>query len=74
VLFLFLSLFPSSHPAEGGARPLVAVVAEDDGTEITDFVVPYSVLVQSGRRRSSTSRFTPARCASCPLSRSSRTT
>ena len=47
VLFL-LSLFASPHPAEGGARPLVAVVAENDGTEITDFVVPYSVLVQSG--------------------------
>lgn len=30
------------------ARPLVAVIAANDGTEVTDFVVPYGVLAQSG--------------------------
>src|SRR5688572_8882892 len=29
------------------ARPVVAVLADNDGTETTDFVVPYSVLVRS---------------------------
>jgi transcriptional regulator GlxA family with amidase domain len=29
-------------------RPLVAVVGDNDGTEITDFVVPYGVLTASG--------------------------
>lgn len=30
------------------ARPVVAVLAENDGTETTDFVIPYSVLVEAG--------------------------
>jgi putative intracellular protease/amidase len=30
------------------ARPLIAVIAENDGTETTDFIVPYAVLKASG--------------------------
>lgn len=30
------------------ARPVVAVLAQNDGTEITDFLVPYAVLADSG--------------------------
>jgi putative intracellular protease/amidase len=30
------------------ARPVIAVVAENDGTETTDFIVPYAVLAASG--------------------------
>jgi EmrB/QacA subfamily drug resistance transporter len=30
------------------ARPVVAVIAANDGTETTDFVVPYAVLAKSG--------------------------
>lgn len=32
---------------EPGRRPLVAVVAENDGTETTDFLVPYGILASS---------------------------
>lgn len=32
----------------GRSRPVVAVIGENAGTELTDFVIPYSVLVQSG--------------------------
>lgn len=32
----------------GRSRPVVAVVGENAGTELTDFVIPYAVLVQSG--------------------------
>jgi transcriptional regulator GlxA family with amidase domain len=37
------ALAPTKH-----ARPVVAVVADNDGTETTDFVVPYAVLAASG--------------------------
>lgn len=30
------------------ARPVIAVLAENDGTETTDFIVPYAVLAASG--------------------------
>jgi putative intracellular protease/amidase len=30
------------------ARPVVAILAQNDGTEITDFLVPYGVLASSG--------------------------
>jgi transcriptional regulator GlxA family with amidase domain len=30
------------------ARPLAAIIAENGGTEITDYLVPYSVLAESG--------------------------
>jgi putative intracellular protease/amidase len=30
------------------ARPVIAVIAENDGTETTDFIVPYAVLAASG--------------------------
>ena len=29
-------------------RPLIAVVGENSGTELTDFVIPYAVLARSG--------------------------
>lgn len=47
--FLALSLFapPLAEGADPG-RPLVVIVANNTGTEITDFVVPYSVLRDSG--------------------------
>ncbi|MBO9539055.1 DJ-1/PfpI family protein [bacterium] len=32
----------------GRTRPLVAVIGENSGTEVTDYVVPYGVLTQSG--------------------------
>jgi putative intracellular protease/amidase len=35
-------------PRSGRHRPLVVVVAENDGAETTDFVVPYGVLKDSG--------------------------
>lgn len=31
----------------GRSRPVVAIVGENSGTELTDFVIPYGVLVQS---------------------------
>lgn len=37
-----------SPPKAGRARPLVVVVAENLGAEITDFAVPYGVLKDSG--------------------------
>ena len=30
------------------ARPLVAILAQNDGTEVTDFLVPYGVIAGSG--------------------------
>src|SRR5688572_26200286 len=30
------------------ARPLVAVIAQNDGAETTDYIIPYSVLGESG--------------------------
>jgi transcriptional regulator GlxA family with amidase domain len=35
-------------PKAGRARPLVAVVAANDGAETTDFTIPYGVLKESG--------------------------
>ena len=35
-------------PKAGRSRPLVVVVAQKDGAETTDFVVPYGVLKESG--------------------------
>ncbi len=32
----------------GRSRPVIAVIGENSGTELTDFVIPYGVLVQSG--------------------------
>ncbi|HEV7734720.1 MAG TPA: DJ-1/PfpI family protein [Candidatus Binatia bacterium] len=34
--------------ATASARPTVAVVAQNDGTEITDFLVPYGVIASAG--------------------------
>ncbi|MEL5993723.1 DJ-1/PfpI family protein [Hymenobacter segetis] len=36
------------HARFGRLRPVVAVVGENSGTELTDFVIPYGVLAQSG--------------------------
>lgn len=35
-------------PQHGRARPVVAVVGQNAGTELTDFVIPYAVLQRSG--------------------------
>ncbi|HDR9483154.1 TPA: DJ-1/PfpI family protein [Burkholderia aenigmatica] len=35
-------------PKEGRTRPLVAIIADNAGTETTDFIVPYSILKASG--------------------------
>ena len=35
-------------PRNGHARPLIAVVGDNAGAELTDFVVPYAVLQRSG--------------------------
>ncbi|WP_241021322.1 DJ-1/PfpI family protein [Burkholderia sp. Ac-20344] len=35
-------------PKAGRTRPLVAIVADNAGTETTDFIVPYSILKASG--------------------------
>lgn len=37
--------------ASGDAHPLVAVIGANEGTETTDFIVPYAVLTASGRAR-----------------------
>jgi putative intracellular protease/amidase len=36
------------QPRFGRTRPLIAVVGENGGTELTDFVIPYGVLSRSG--------------------------
>jgi putative intracellular protease/amidase len=36
------------QPRFGRKRPVIAVVAMNEGTEITDFIVPYGVLARSG--------------------------
>ncbi|MRV72828.1 transcriptional regulator [Duganella sp. FT92W] len=36
------------QPRFGRSRPLVAVVGDNHGTELTDFVIPYSVLRRAG--------------------------
>ncbi|MPV71341.1 DJ-1/PfpI family protein [Burkholderia sp. BE17] len=38
----------TSAPKEGRRRPLVAIVADNAGTETTDFIVPYAILKTSG--------------------------
>ena len=38
------------QPRVGRTRPLIAVVGENGGTELTDFVIPYGVLRPVGRR------------------------
>ena len=42
------SLFPAYQPRFGRQQPVVAVVADNEMTELTDFVVPYAVLKASG--------------------------
>ena len=42
------SRMPRYEPRHGRERPVVAVLAYNPATEITDFVVPYGVLVESG--------------------------
>ena len=42
-------IFLPYHPRAGHSRPLIAVVGESRGTEVTDFVIPYGVLSQSGQ-------------------------
>lgn len=39
---------PRYEPRPGRERPVVAVVAYNPATEVTDFVVPYGVMVESG--------------------------
>lgn len=39
---------PPYLPRVGHHRPLVAIVAENDGTEVTDYVIPYGILTRSG--------------------------
>jgi putative intracellular protease/amidase len=39
-----------AHAARfGRVKPVIAVVGENSGTELTDFVIPYSLLAQSGK-------------------------
>lgn len=46
ILFgVLLSLMLNGHVAE--ARPVVVVLAQNDGTEITDFMVPYGVIASA---------------------------
>lgn len=35
-------------PKAGRAKPLVAIIADKDGAETTDFIIPYGVLKESG--------------------------
>ena len=39
---------PAWTPAHGHARPLVAIVGDNAGTELTDFVIPYGVFKRAG--------------------------
>lgn len=39
---------PRYEPRFGRTRPLIAVVGDNDATELTDYVVPYGMLVESG--------------------------
>ncbi|WP_332851313.1 DJ-1/PfpI family protein [Duganella sp. S19_KUP01_CR8] len=39
---------PAYQDRFGRAKPVVAVVGENSGTELTDFVIPYGVLARSG--------------------------
>ncbi|HEU4991697.1 MAG TPA: DJ-1/PfpI family protein [Luteimonas sp.] len=40
--------FASYVPRNGHVRPLIAVIGDNAGTELTDFVAPYAVLQRSG--------------------------
>src|SRR5262249_3941681 len=48
ILSFVLSLVGRAGAEPPVRRPLVAVIGENEGTEITDFVVPYGVLTASG--------------------------
>jgi hypothetical protein len=39
---------PSYQPRLDRARPVIAVVGHNEATELTDYVVPYAVLAESG--------------------------
>ena len=39
---------PSYQPRFGRSRPIVAIIGENSGTELTDFAIPYGVLQASG--------------------------
>ncbi|MBA5637418.1 DJ-1/PfpI family protein [Duganella sp. LX20W] len=39
---------PAYHARPGHARPLVAVVGDNASTELSDYVVPYGILMRSG--------------------------
>jgi len=39
---------PPYSPRFGRSRPVIAVVGDNGGTEVTDFVMPYGILAQSG--------------------------
>jgi len=39
---------PAYRARFGRVRPVIAIVAENGGTELTDFVIPFGVLAQSG--------------------------
>lgn len=39
---------PAWTPVHGHARPLVAIVGDNAGTELTDFVIPYGVFKRAG--------------------------
>ncbi len=41
------STLPRYEARFGRAKPVIAVVAYNPGTELTDFVVPYGVLAES---------------------------
>ncbi|GJJ00459.1 transcriptional regulator [Duganella rhizosphaerae] len=56
LIYLFLLIgrlatagdIPAYQDRFGRAKPLVAVVGENSGTELTDFVIPYGILARSG--------------------------
>lgn len=47
-LAALLAAGPAAARGSGNARPVIAVVADNAGTEVTDFLVPYGVLSDSG--------------------------
>jgi len=56
LIYLFLLIgqlatageLPAYQDRFGRAKPVIAVVGENSGTELTDFVIPYGVLARSG--------------------------
>lgn len=48
VLGLVMGVMAGGGAAEADGRPVVAVLAQNDGTEITDFMVPYGVIGSAG--------------------------